>query len=369
MEYKKIFHNRKFIIAVSILAVIVIIAIICMVIGNRNYEQIDWNSLVLGKYLPKPEKNYGEINYNSENLLEVVLPKITEQEYKEYTNKCITEGYNIDIKYEFGDTLFEAFNDNGYNILVSYTKNENSMKVRLDSPEEMDEFEWPTTGLGSMLPKPKSNYGKIGWNSSESLIIDVGNTTIEEYNEYVKECENFGYTIDYLKGEETYSAKNSDGYSLSVSYSGWNVINIYLKAPEEQKEQESTNNTLSTNNSENLTESEANVTENTTENNTETANPSIENTTVETNVDDYSNANYRDDAEDSFLAEIRSNCPYGVKIHTITGWLAKTYEGEGIWFFKVNITETNAFGSETDKVAEGRVDAKNGNNITYFKIY
>lgn len=369
MEYKKIFHNKKFIIAISIIVVIVVIAIICMVISNQNYEQIDWNSLVLGKYLPKPEKNYGEIQYNSQNLLGIVLPKITEQEYKEYTNKCINEGYNIDIKYEFGDTLLKAFNDKGYNIIVSYTKSEKSMKISLYSPKEMDEFEWPTTGLGSMLPKPKSNYGKIEWNSSESFIITVGNTTIEEYDEYVKECENFGYTIDYIKGEENYSAKNSEGYDLDVSYLGWNVISISLKVPEEQKEQESTNNNLPTNNVENTTETETNATENNTENNAETVNTPTENSTVETNSTDYSDPMYRDDAEDSFLGEIRANCPYGVEIHTITGWLAKTYEGDGIWFFKVNITETNAFGSESDMVAEGRVDAKNGNNITYFKIY
>ena len=96
MEYKKIFHNKKFFIAISIIAVIVVIAIICMVISNQNYEEIDWNNLVLGEYLPKPEKNYGEIRYNNENFLEVIIPKITEQEYRDYTNKCIEESYNID---------------------------------------------------------------------------------------------------------------------------------------------------------------------------------------------------------------------------------------------------------------------------------
>lgn len=368
MEYKKIFHNKKFIIAISIIAVIVVIAIICIVVGNRNYEEIDWNSLVLGEYLPKPEKNYGKINYDREDVLSIQISKITQQEFNNYKNKCINEGYNLDIDNGFrGDSYFKAFNDEGYNIEVRYSKE--VMNIVFKSPEEMNEFEWPTTGLGSMLPKTKSNYGNIIWDNSDYFSIHAGNTTIEEYNEYVEECQNKGYTVDYSKGEETYSAKNSEGYNLYVSYLGGNRISISITAPEEQKEQESTTNTLPTNNVENTTEPEANATENNTVNNEETVNSSTKNTTAETNSTDYSEPMYRDDAEDSFLAEIRANCPYGVKIHTITGWLAKTYEGEGIWFFKVNITENNAFGTESDMVAEGRVDAKNENNITYFKIY
>lgn len=365
MEYKKIFHNKKFIIAISIIAVIVVIAIICMVISNQNYEQIDWNSTVLGEYLPKPEKNYGKINYDREDVLSIEIPKITQQEFKNYTNKCIDEGYNLDIDNGLGgNSYFKAFNDRGYNIEVRYSKK--SMNIILKSPEKMEELEWPTTGLGSMIPKPKSNYGNIIFDTSEYFSIHVGNTTIEEYNEYVEECQNKGYTVDYSKGEKTFSAKNSDGYDLSVSYMGGDIISIQIEIP---KEQEATTNTLPTNNVENTTETETITNENNTENNAETVNTPTENSTVETNSTDYSDPMYRDDAEDSFLGEIRANCPYGVEIHTITGWLAKTYEGDGIWFFKVNITETNAFGSESDMVAEGRVDAKNGNNITYFKIY
>ncbi len=379
MENKKLFHNKKFIIAISIIAVIMLIAfmvIITRIIINRNYGEIDWNNLVLGEYLPKPEKNYGKIDVDREDMLSIKIPKITQQEFKDYTNKCINEGYNLDIDNGYnGDSYFKAFDEEGYNIEVRYSRK--SMDITLKSPEKMEELEWPTTGLGSMLPKPKSNYGSILWDNSDTFLVHIGNTTIEEFNEYVKECQNNGYIDDYSKGEKTFIAKNSEGYDLSVSYIGGNRISISIDAPEGQ---ESTNTTSQTENAEtpeeNVSNSTDNIAENntetvnsSTENNAETVNPSTENTTVETNTDDYSADIYRDDAEDTFLAEVRDSCPYGVKIHTITGWLAKTYEGDGIWFFKVNITENNAFGAEIDEVAEGRVDAKNGNNITYFYIY
>ena len=104
------------------------------------------------------------------------------------------------------------------------------------------------------------------------------------------------------------------------------------------------------------------------ENKVEPAKPTENNSTV-AKTGEYSDANHRDDAEDTFLAEIRDNCPYGVKIHTVTGWLAKTYEGNGVWFFKVNVTVTNSFNAKSDMVAEGRVDSRNSNEITYFNIY
>lgn len=99
-----------------------------------------------------------------------------------------------------------TYNQDGYNVRLIFTESSEELTVYLDAPEEMDEFEWPTTGLGSMLPATKSTVGDISWDNSETFIVHVGGTTIDEYKEYVKACEAEGFTMDYSKDDEYYNA-------------------------------------------------------------------------------------------------------------------------------------------------------------------
>lgn len=367
--------NKKwYFIGIAIIVTIIVIAIICIIANNSKSKKLDYSTLELGQYLPKIEKDYGEIGVNRKDTLWIKISKVKEEEYKAYAQKCNNEGYDIDI--EDGGSVYGAFNKKGYNIRILYLKDKKIMDITLKSPEEMHEFEWPTTGLGSLVPATKSNYGRISIDNIESFIVHVGKTTISEYNEYVKDCQNAGYTVDYSKGTKTYSAKNDKGYELHLSYIGGDRIEVSVSTPEEKKDTETSlstkNNTIPQENAiETNKPSEDNQTDTSKpieENKVEPAKPTENNSTV-AKTGEYSDANHRDDAEDTFLAEIRDNCPYGVKIHMVTGWLAKTYEGNGVWFFKVNVTVTNSFNAKSDMVAEGRVDSRNSNEITYFNIY
>ena len=85
--------------------------------------------------------------------------------------------------------------------------------------------------------------------------------------------------------------------------------------------------------------------------------------------DQYDSTDYKIDAKYAFEEDIEDQCPFGVKFHWILGNIAQRYEGNGEWFFKVEVTITNAFGAEYDTIAEGRVDVTNGCNVTYSYIY
>ena len=52
----------------------------------------------------------------------------------------------------------------------------------------------------------------------------VGDTTREEYEEYVTDCSYYGFDVDFDKGENYYRAYNEDGYYLSLSYEGNNIM-------------------------------------------------------------------------------------------------------------------------------------------------
>ena len=59
----------------------------------------------------------------------------------------------------------------------------------------------------------------------------IGNTSRESYNNYVKACSEKGFTVDYDKGDDYYRAKNSEGWSVSIKYEGFNIMSIDIDKP------------------------------------------------------------------------------------------------------------------------------------------
>ena len=193
-------------------------------------EPFEWTDIEMNEVLPKPGNTYGEIVHNSKTALILTLCEIDEKVFKNYRDECISKGYTIDSKESY--MSYSAFNESGYSVRLVFSDSSQEMNIYLDAPEEMDEFEWPTRGLGAMLPVTKSTLGDISWDNSETFIVHVGNMTIDDYKDYVKVCEDIGFTVDYSKDDEYYSAQNENGYKLTLRYLGFNKIEISIKAPE-----------------------------------------------------------------------------------------------------------------------------------------
>ena len=239
------FKGLKIILA--ILGFVLIIPIINTGRDTISYDEkptkLDISDVELIDYFPVPDKLYGVIDIDRKDMLSIEIYDITKKEYKSYVNKVINAGYTIDLEYEDWDDVYGAFNKEGYSIRIlfrDYDEDEITMGITLESPEKMEEIEWPKNGLGSNLPKPKSNLGNISFNNSETFIIHVGEMSIDDYNDYVEVCEDKGFTVDYSKDDKYYSAKNKDGYKLTLRYLGANVIEIALDVPESSAEDENT---------------------------------------------------------------------------------------------------------------------------------
>lgn len=213
--------------------------------------QDDWSSVILGENLPTPQKGRLRSGSNLENCFFGGIEKVNADYYSEYKNACIEMGYTIESK-ELGEQ-YEAFNADGYDLSLYFDGDE--IDITLSAPEKLAEFEWPTTGIGSKLPAPVSTLCKVTSDSSKSFKIIVGNTTIDDYNNYVKTCESKGFVVDYIKNEHSYSAKNAEGYRLHTSYLGCNRIEVMIQIPNEEntttsteitsQKQETSNNELS----------------------------------------------------------------------------------------------------------------------------
>lgn len=238
-QTKKPFYKSAWFIILSIFVAVILIAIIifsAVTVGGGN--KINWSELELGDKLPVPKKLNGEVLLDNSESLSLTVYKVSEKDFKDYVKECKNAGYTVDIAYESLSSMYEAFNDEGYNLYLSYYSSEESMRIDLTEPAtaKMKEFEWPDNDLCSLLPTPKSNFGYFNSNSSNYLSVSIGNTTVEDYEDYVKTCQDKGFNVDYYSSDNSFSAKNSNGYSLYVKYAGVNVMDITLNKPYEDTE-------------------------------------------------------------------------------------------------------------------------------------
>lgn len=116
--------------------------------------------------------------------------------------------------------------------------------------DKAEEYSMPNSAIGSMIPQPDSPYGKVIYESEDRFWIDVYDISGEQFENYIDTCKNFGFTVDYNKFDNYYSAKDEDGYSLSLTYNAdEETLSISMNAPtdkSESQENEDTENTEGT---------------------------------------------------------------------------------------------------------------------------
>lgn len=194
-----------------------------------NTETIDFDSLILGEYLPELGTNKGYVDTNLDELLVINDVKFSEKDYVDYIEKCKNFGYTIDVDQD--TSVFEAYNSEGYFIKLTHYSFSSGTDIELTAPMKMTNIKWPSSDIASMIPVPNSLYGKISWQNSDGFAIYIGNMNLESFNEYVELLLASGFTVDYRRGETYFYADNSEGYYVKVTYEGFNKIFIICRSP------------------------------------------------------------------------------------------------------------------------------------------
>ena len=206
---------------------IALIAIIGTATSGEKTEKIKWNEMVLGAQLPEPPVNKGIIHTNSLETLNIEVKKDSDSQFADYIVACKEKGFTIDAKST--STYYTAYNSDGYKLSLSdYSK---MFGIDLKKPMEMSEISWPASKAGNQLPVPESTVGKFSSEHDDDFFVYIGNTSKESYNNYVKACSEKGFTVDYDKGDDYYRAKNSEGWSVSIKYEGFNIMSIDIDKP------------------------------------------------------------------------------------------------------------------------------------------
>lgn len=197
------------------------------IVGGGDLAAINWDDVVLKDYVPENDFKFGTLSTNSAEELRIYSISCSDKEFYDYVSKCKDFGYDYEIVEEDGNA-YVAFNEAGYKIDLSYYS---SLTIELDAPIRMTNIQWPQSDIAKLLPTPKSSYGHIKSEYTTSFDIYIGNTSFEEYKQYVESVYQAGFTVDYRKDTNQFTADNADGYYVRIEYIGFNTMEIYIRDP------------------------------------------------------------------------------------------------------------------------------------------
>lgn len=104
----------------------------------------------------------------------------------------------------------------------------------------VDTFTWPSSGLATELPKPKTNKGEISSNSDTYFYATLQEVTHSDYDDYIQSCKDAGYTDFSGEGTDYFKAKAPSGAGLSLSFDGEDkTLEITLNKAQESTDESS----------------------------------------------------------------------------------------------------------------------------------
>lgn len=226
----KVPKNWLYIIALTFAIILLIPYVYLFKSDYENIKRFKWSDVVLSDTVPKTKSRSGEILINSMDHLSLDVYGISQNQYDDYIENCKEMGFIVDA--EQLETTFTAYNDSGYKLSLYYYTSDSTMHIGLDAAYQYGTIVWSDDGLATMIPVPKSAVGEISKDDENGFLAYVANTPIDDFNSYIALCVEKGFIVDSHNSEKVYSAKNSEGYRLSVEYQGNNVICIAVDEPE-----------------------------------------------------------------------------------------------------------------------------------------
>lgn len=188
----------------------------------------DWSDSELVKSVPLPETDKTSIEEDRDDLFWVYING-DKDAFKAYVEQCKEKGFNIDIK-EFDDEMYSAYNENGEHLSLQLDGTQYELVVK--ETKIKGDITWPSAGMSTLIPVPKSTVGSISVDSSSQFVAYVGEMTEEEFKAYTEECIAKGFQYDYSKGDTYFDGRDHNGDHIHLSYGGVNTMYISLTSME-----------------------------------------------------------------------------------------------------------------------------------------
>lgn len=196
------------------------------VTSPTEVTDLNWSTHNISAILPEPNSKLGAFGLENDKECNFVVSKITTDDFKNYCNACKDKGFIVDSK--DNTTTYEAFDSNGNRVWIHHNSGNNEMSINFDYAKKSTEITWPTVGLGSLLPVPKSLSGRLGSSYSWVYSVYLENMTVEDLKAYAQECIKVGFDKEISEYEKSFYAYYSkdDEIKLSITYEGFNTVEI-----------------------------------------------------------------------------------------------------------------------------------------------
>lgn len=105
---------------------------------------------------------------------------------------------------------------------------ETQLDTWFDDAMVFEKYEWPSSehSLSTDIPKPDwSENGEIGYDIDYLFYARIGYSTLDDYNNYVKECQkdDYGFIIEQHEQKDfRYYAENEEGHAIEILYNANN---------------------------------------------------------------------------------------------------------------------------------------------------
>lgn len=189
-------------------------------------SELNWDTHIISQTLPSPSSSVGSFKAENSEETHVIVGEVSDEDYKSYCNICKEKGFTIDEKSE--NNGFEAYNEAGYKLNISYNSGNREMDITLYYPMKFSQMNLPDVGIGSLIPIPKSLSGKVGSEYDWTYSVYIENMNKADYEEYVQKCIDAGFNKDVSKYETGFFADYSDDIRIEVSYKGNNIVYISI---------------------------------------------------------------------------------------------------------------------------------------------
>lgn len=211
-----------------IISLLLVAVIMCSVFvtGCSGREKYVWPKRGLANQIDKPKSELGEISVNLDAGFVMRVYDYNEDDFSDYINACKKRGFTVDADEQ--TNTYEAFNKEGYKVFLIYDYDDKEMSIDITPPMKTSEIKWPNSGLGALLPVPKSSKGNIIDNNSESFYAYIDNTDKSAYKAYADDCAKKGFDKDSSSADTYYRAKDNKNHKIEIMYKGANKMSVSI---------------------------------------------------------------------------------------------------------------------------------------------
>lgn len=99
---------------------------------RESVSKLEWPKSGLADKLPKPDCQYGEIDFDEDDFFEANVEKTSADDYRSYIKACEDKGFTVDA--EKSNSSYTAADSEGYKLDLYYNSYDKGLRISLDAP-------------------------------------------------------------------------------------------------------------------------------------------------------------------------------------------------------------------------------------------